>query len=90
MPDLTDFQNFVTVMDGNTTYKGWARKNGGDATRWQNYSSEILAGQTPAPPAMSTAFGKSLVIVGIIALKASDSVSDGYGEGYYGTADFRE
>lgn len=88
MADLSDFKNYVTQVNGSTPYKTWANKNSADAARWKTYSSAVLAGSTPAPPAMSSAFGKSLIMVGIIALKVSNSVSDGYGAGYFGVADF--
>jgi hypothetical protein len=88
MTDLTDFKNYVDQLNKTTVYQKWANSSSGDANRWKLYAEAIFAGQTPTPPTMSTGFGKSLVLVGIIALKVSGSVADTYGAGYFGDAEF--
>lgn len=62
---LDDFKRYVGDVYASTLYKNWAAANPADHTRWTTFANAIIAGQRPAAPVMATAFGKSLIDVGV-------------------------
>ena len=67
--DKTIFcSEFVPAMQGSSLYVKWTRSSPLDQTRWQTFQAAVCSGGNPAPPAMSTQFGKALVAAGKMAL----------------------
>lgn len=64
----TDFARFLNDLAASPEYTDWCTANPTDCSTWQTYRDRILAGGTPSPPTMATAFGTALVAAGILAL----------------------
>lgn len=64
-PDRAIFcSEFVPSIQGNSYYGKWSSQNPGELGRWTPYRDGVCVGQAPAPPAMTTLYGKALVAAG--------------------------
>lgn len=67
MSDLDVFrEEFVPNIESHArlSFDSWKKTAPADYGRWVAYRDALLAGGTPAPPAMSTKYGKALVATG--------------------------
>lgn len=96
-PALSAFQTFINDLLNASIYANWLKGAKKDGPLWTTYYKEILAGQSPSPPAMNTAFGKALVEVGVIVLLQNQpppppppppSQSAFYGDAEYGVSEY--
>ena len=77
MTELDIFKNeYVPSLESSLLYKKWARDNAGEHQRWIEFRDKILAGANPAPPIQTTAFGKSLIAAGKLALPEGTTPPD--------------
>ena len=69
VPDIDLFRSFVTAIEGVPYHAKWLNANkNGDAPKWVAFRDALLAGQTPAAPAMATKYGSALVDAGEMVL----------------------
>lgn len=63
--ELALFAQFVQQAQSVPYYGKWASANGrSDTLKWAAFRDALLRGETPTPPSMATAYGKSLVTAG--------------------------
>lgn len=62
-------QQYVASLEKSSLYKNWAEDNPGELSKWIPYRNSIASGKTPSTtPSLATAFGKSLIAAGKLAL----------------------
>lgn len=85
---LSDFEQYVQVVEGGSQYNTWLRDNCGaksggtskvptaksDAGRWFQFRDDTILGKRPAAPKMTTRPGQGYVQAGLIYLHATAPV----------------
>jgi hypothetical protein len=62
------FREFDARIRTSSLYARWAKANGNERISYERFADQVKAGQNPAPPALVTEFGRSLVLAGRMAI----------------------